>query len=465
MTSLTARPGARAQVRGRASGANNIEKQIMGVPARIMRPCLLLIAAAVGLTLFGLVMIYSASSVEAMSEQGDAAFYVKRQALFIVAGLVLAAGAAKADYHKLCSKTGLAAMGLVIIGMLAVVRVAGAGANGATRWLEVGPLRLQPSEFAKVFVLLAASGTAAEFFERTIDQTTFAKRLALYVGLPVLLIVVQPDKGTAGIICLLVFVIAYDAGFDRDILIKFALLVAVVGLVYSLRDDYSRQRVLTMFNPWSDEWGNGYQLTRGFMAFGSGGLTGVGLGMSRMKYSYLPEAHNDFVFAIVGEELGLVGTLAVLAAFAFLAVQALDVARNASDHEGRLIAVAGVTLLLAQLFLNVFGVLGLFPLSGKPLPFISSGGSSILASLIMVGLILSVSRDAASSDEFDRRRSSLRVVRREEDGTDDSPRDAARSGARRSTRGRSYDGGRGQRTASNRTESRTAAGRPSSRRR
>lgn len=305
MTSLTARPGARAQVRGRASGANNIEKQIMGVPARIMRPCLLLVAAAVGLTLFGLVMIYSASSVEAMSEQGDAAFYVKRQALFIVAGLVLAAGAAKADYHKLCSKTGLAAMGLVIIGMLVVVRVAGSGANGATRWLEVGPLRLQPSEFAKVFVLLAASGTAAEFFaERTIDQTTFAKRLALYVGLPVLLIVVQPDKGTAGIICLLVFVIAYDAGFDRDILIKFALLVAVVGLVYSLRDDYSRQRVLTMFNPWSDEWGNGYQLTRGFMAFGSGGLTGVGLGMSRMKYSYLPEAHNDFVFAIVGEELG-----------------------------------------------------------------------------------------------------------------------------------------------------------------
>ena len=160
MTSLTAHPGARAQARGRASGANNIEKQIMGVPARIMRPCLLLVAAAVGLTLFGLVMIYSASSVEAMSEQGDAAFYVKRQALFIVAGLVLAAGAAKADYHKLCSKTGLAAMGLVIIGMLVVVRVAGSGANGATRWLEVGPLRLQPSEFAKVFVLLAASGPA-----------------------------------------------------------------------------------------------------------------------------------------------------------------------------------------------------------------------------------------------------------------------------------------------------------------
>lgn len=432
MTSLTARPGARAQVRGRASGANNIEKQIMGVPARIMRPCLLLVAAAVGLTLFGLVMIYSASSVEAMSEQGDAAFYVKRQALFIMAGLVLAAGAAKADYHKLCSKTGLAAMGLVIIGMLVVVRVAGSGANGATRWLEVGPLRLQPSEFAKVFVLLAASGTAAEFFaERTIDQTTFAKRLALYVALPVLLIVVQPDKGTAGIICLLVFVIAYDAGFDRDILIKFALLVAVVGLVYSLRDDYSRERVLTMFNPWSDEWGNGYQLTRGFMAFGSGGLTGVGLGMSRMKYSYLPEAHNDFVFAIVGEELGLVGTLAVLAAFAFLAVQALDVARNASDHEGRLIAVGGVTLLLAQLFLNVFGVLGLFPLSGKPLPFISYGGSSIMSCLLIVGVIVNVSLHSTLPETVhDRRRASMALSGDDEDTGVGEPRVHA-AGARR----------------------------------
>lgn len=432
MTSFTARPGARAQVRGRASGANNIEKQIMGVPARIMRPCLLLIAAAVGLTLFGLVMIYSASSVEAMSEQGDAAFYVKRQALFIVAGLVLAAGAAKADYHKLCSKTGLAAMGLVIIGMLVVVRVAGSGANGATRWLEVGPLRLQPSEFAKVFVLLAASGTAAEFFaERTIDQATFVKRLALYVGLPVLLIVVQPDKGTAGIICLLVFVIAYDAGFDRDILIKFALLVAVVGLVYSLRDDYSRQRVLTMFNPWSDEWDNGYQLTRGFMAFGSGGLTGVGLGMSRMKYSYLPEAHNDFVFAIVGEELGLVGTLAVLAAFAFLAVQALDVARNASDHEGRLIAVGGVTLLLAQLFLNVFGVLGLFPLSGKPLPFISYGGSSIMSCLLIVGVIVNVSLHSTLPETVhDRRRASMALSGDDEDTGVGEPRVHA-AGARR----------------------------------
>lgn len=432
MTSTTARPSARARQRGRASGANNLEQKIMGVPARIMRPCLLLIAIAAGLTCFGLVMIYSASSVEALSEQGDAAYYVKRQALFIVIGLVFAAGVARVDYHKLCSQKGLAAMAVVIIAMLVAVRVAGSGANGATRWLSVGPLRLQPSEFAKVFVLLAASGTAAEYFcERAIDDVTFFKRLAAYVALPILLILAQPDKGTCGIIVLLVFVLAYDAGFDRNILYRCILAIAALALVVSLKDEYSRQRVLTMLNPWSDEWDSGYQLTRGFMAFGSGGLTGVGFGMSRMKYSYLPEAHNDFVFAIVGEEFGLLGTLAVLAAFAVLAVQAFDVARNASDYKGRLIAVGGVTLLLTQLFLNVFGVLGLFPLSGKPLPFISYGGSSIMSCLMIVGAIVNVSLHSTLPETVhDRRRAAMALSGDDEDTGVGEPRVHA-AGARR----------------------------------
>nr|WP_083580635.1 putative peptidoglycan glycosyltransferase FtsW [Parolsenella massiliensis] len=418
MTSSAIRPSARAQARARTSGANSLEKKIMGVPARIMRPCLLLIAIAVALTCFGLVMIYSASSVEAMSEQGDAAFYVKRQALFIVIGVALAIAVAKVDYHWLCSQTGLTLMAVVIIGMLVAVRVAGSGANGATRWLTVGPLRLQPSEFAKVFVLLAASATAGDYFcERSIDLPTFLKRAVAYVGVPLALILVQPDKGTTGIIALLVFVIAYDSGFDRNVLMKFAGLAVVAALVVSLRDDYSRQRVLTLINPWSDEWDSGYQLTRGFMAFGSGGLTGVGLGMSRMKYSYLPEAHNDFVFAIVGEELGLLGTLAVLAAFAALTVQAFDVARNASDSKGRLIAIGGITLLLTQFFLNVFGVLGVFPLSGKPLPFISYGGSSIMSCLMIVGAIVNVSLHSTLPETVhDRRRASMTLAEDEDTG-------------------------------------------------
>ena len=396
----------------------------MGVPARIMRPCLLLIAVTVALTCFGLVMIYSASSVEAMSEQGDAAYYVKRQALFIVIGLALAVGAAKVDYHKLCSRGWLLGMGAGIMLMLVAVRVAGSGANGATRWLVVGPLRLQPSEFAKVFVLLACAGTASDYLvEHSIDQAQFYKRLAVYVGLPLGLILIQPDKGTTGVIALMVFVIAWDSGFDRRFLKGGLLAIAVLALVVSLKDSYSRERVLTMLNPWLDEWDSGYQLTRGFMAFGSGGLFGVGLGMSRMKYSYLPEAHNDFVFAIVGEELGLVGTLAVVGAFAFLAVQAFDVARNASDSKGRLIAIGGVTLLLTQFFLNVMGVLGLFPLSGKPLPFISYGGSSIMSCLMIVGVIVNVSLHSTLPETVhDRRRAAMSLAGGEEDTGVGEPR-------------------------------------------
>ena len=224
----------------------------------------------------------------------------------------------------------------------------------------------------------------------------------------------------------------------------------------------------SFLNPWDDGqggYGSGYNIMHSYFAFSEGGIFGVGLGNGHEKYQYLFASDSDFVFAVIGEELGMVGCLAVIALFLGVLYTGTLIARSARDDFSMMIAGGLTIALVFQAFLNIACAIGVFPTTGKPLPFISSGGSSILASLIMVGLILSVSRDAASSDEFDRRRSSLRVVRREEDGTGDSPRDAARTGARRSTRGRSYDGGRGQRTASNRTESRTAAGRPSSRRR
>ena len=415
-----ARPSADARAARRAAAAgSNIEKRILGVPARIMRPCLLLIAVTCVLVCFGLVMIFSASSVEAMSEQGDAAFYVKRQFMFIVAGLALAIGVAKVDYHRLCSRGWLVGVGGAIALMLVVVRFAGSGANGATRWLAVGPLRLQPSEFAKVSVLFAAAATASDYFsERRIDQSEFFKRVLLYIGLPLALILVQPDKGTTGIIALMVISIALEAGLDRNMVIKAVIVLGAAALVMVLKDDYSRARVLTMLDPWLDEWDSGYQLTRGFMAFGSGGLFGEGLGMSRMKYSYLPEAHNDFVFAIVGEELGLVGTLAVVAAFAFLAVQAFEISRNASDNEGRFIAIGGVTLLMTQFFLNVLGVLGIVPLSGKPLPFISYGGSSIMSCLMIVGAIVNVSLHSSLPETVhDRRRAGMTLAADAEEDT------------------------------------------------
>lgn len=413
------RAARRAEAREAArSASGRLERAIMGVPASIMQPRLLLIGVTVALVCFGLVMIYSASSVEALAEQGSANYYVLRQALFIVGGAILAVIFANLDYHTLCSRNGLFA-GLVVVGaMLVVVRFAGSTAGGATRWLAIGPFRLQPSEFAKASVLLAAASIASEYYcERRIDTVEMGKRVFIYICLPLVLIVAQPDKGTTGIIAVMVLVVAYYAGLDRRLLRALIIACIAGALVLALKDDYSRQRIITMFNPEADEWDSGYQLTRGFYAFASGGIKGVGLGMSRMKYSYLPEAHNDFIFAIVGEELGLIGTFAVVAMFAFLAYQAFQVSRNASDNLGRLLAIGAVSLLLLQFFLNVFGVLGMFPLSGKPLPFISYGGSSIMSCLILVGLIVNVSiHSKLPETAYDRNRALMRLADEEDTG-------------------------------------------------
>ena len=250
----------------------------------------------------------------------------------------------------------------------------------------------------------------------------------------------------------------------------FAIIVAVIvvfGLIAMFGTGYRANR-WAFLNPWDDGQGGrdaGYNIIHSYYALAEGGLFGVGLGNGHEKYQYLFASDSDFVFAVIGEEFGMVGCLVVIALFLGVLYTGTLIARAARDDFSMMIAGGLTIALVFQAFLNIACAIGVFPTTGKPLPFISSGGSSILASLIMVGLILSVSRDAASSDEFDRRRSSLRVVRREEDGVGDSPRDASRSGARRSTRDRSYDGGRAQRAASNRTESQTAAGRSSSRRR
>lgn len=415
----SSRERVRATARSRAEASRgNLERAIMGVPARIMRPRLLLIGVTVLLVCFGLVMIYSASSVEALSEQGSANYYVIRQFAFIIGGAILAFAAAKIDYHTLCKPTWLMVIGLGVCVMLLVVRVAGSTAGGATRWLAIGPFRLQPSEFAKASVLLATASIANGWLcEQRMEFKELVVSGCLFLGLPLVLILFQPDKGSTMIICAMIFVVAYYAGLDRRLVRGFLIFVVAVGLVLALKDDYSRQRIITMFNPEADEWDSGYQLTRGFYAFASGGIKGVGLGMSRMKYSYLPEAHNDFIFAIVGEELGLLGTLFVLAMFAFLAYQAFEISRNASDNEGRLLAIGAATLLLAQLFLNVFGVLGLFPLSGKPLPFISYGGSSIMSCLILVGLIVNVSiHSKLPETAYDRNRARMRLADEEDTG-------------------------------------------------
>lgn len=368
-------------------------KTVFGVPERFMRPRLVFVAVTAILVGFGLLMVYSSSSVTALLEDGDAASYFKKQLLLALVGVVAAAVIAKFDYHTWSrSLINVIWVLTVVLLLLVFTPFAGGDALGANRWITVAGYQIQPSEFAKLSIVLTGASLAERYFdEGTLRWDEFIKLMVVGVGLPILLIIMQPDKGTTMVLGITIVLMAYLAGVPKHIILGFLVLGVAAFLALSLKDDYSRQRFLTMFNPWADPYRAGYQLIQGFYAFGSGGLFGVGIGFSRQKYSYLPYAYNDFIFAVIGEECGLVGTLGMLAGFAVFAWAGLKIAQHAPDLAGRLIAAGCTSLIVVQMLLNVAGVIGIFPLSGKPIPFISYGGTSILASLMIAGMILSVS--------------------------------------------------------------------------
>ena len=358
-----------------------------------MQPRLVFVAVTAILVGFGLLMVYSSSSVTALLEDGDAASYFKKQLLLALVGVVAAAVIAKVDYHTWSrSLINVIWVLTVVLLLLVFTPFAGGDALGANRWITVAGFQIQPSEFAKLSIVLTAASLAERYFdEGTLRWDEFIKLMAVGVGLPVLLIIMQPDKGTTMVLGITIVLMAYLAGVPKHIILGFLVAGVLAFLGLSLKDDYSRQRFLTMFDPWADPYGAGYQLIQGFYAFGSGGLFGVGIGFSRQKYSYLPYAYNDFIFAVIGEECGLVGTLGMLAGFAVFAWAGLKIAQHAPDLAGRLIAAGCTSLIVVQMLLNVAGVIGIFPLSGKPIPFISYGGTSILASLMIAGMVVSVS--------------------------------------------------------------------------
>lgn len=396
------------------------------VPGRIMAPRLIFAGVSLALVLFGLVMIYSASSIMGLTSKyydHNAAYFLIRQGLLAGVGVIFCVVLAWVDYHKWRGVLLNVIWAVTVLSLLVVYTpIAGQDAYGASRWIAIGSFRLQPSEFAKVTVLLVGARVAEGYYGTcTMDRNAFIKHSLIGIVLPLALILKQPDKGTTGVLLLSLLVMVYLSGVSGKIIAVIAGAGVIVALLYALKDDYSRARILTMLDPFSDEYGAGYQLTQGFYALGSGGLTGVGLGLSRQKYNYLPMAHNDFIFAIVGEELGFVGAVLLLASFAVLLWAGLKIAEHAPDLMGRLIAAGCTSLLVIQLLLNVSGVVGIFPLSGKPVPFISYGGSSIISSLMLVGLVLSVSfRSKLPETGYDRRRAALRLAEEDERGERDA---------------------------------------------
>ena len=438
------------------------------VPASIHGPRIGFLLCVLALVLIGFVMVYSAGSISNINNGVDALKSLTDQVMYAVFGALVAFAIYRFVPMSVWRTKWLwVALALLVVAIL-LTALLGVNNHGATRWLRFGPVTIQVSEFAKIVFALVSARIYTDFVSGEISGKRCFAGFFLLVLIPLAIIYKsQSDLGTTMICIVAILAVLWYGELPIGI---FAIILAVIfafGLFAMFGTGYRANR-WSFLNPWDDGEGGrgtGYNIIHSYYALAEGGLFGVGLGNGHEKYQYLFASDSDFVFAVIGEEFGMVGCLVVIALFLGVLYTGTLIARAARDDFSMMIAGGLTIALVFQAFLNIACAIGVFPTTGKPLPFISSGGSSILASLIMVGLILSVSRDAASSDEFDRRRSSLRVVRREEDGVGDSPRDASRSGARRSTRDRSYDGGRAQRAASNRTESQTAAGRSSSRRR
>ena len=340
-----------------------------------------------GLVAFGLVMVYSATSASAAIGNGDPMSYLKRQAVYALIGVVLMAVASRLDYHRL--RYLAPPLLLAALVLCAAVLVAGPSINGAHRWFIVGPASFQPSELAKLALcLFAAVYLARRRAPRTVGE--LVKPLGLLTAVFCGLIVVEPDLGTTITICGMMLAILLVAGVPIRLLTVASFLALGMGLLAIWIEPYRRARIFSFLDPWSDAQGAGFQIVQATIGIGSGGVTGAGLGEGVGKISYLPEAHTDMIFAVIGEELGLIGASLVIGAFALLAVTGFRIAMRCQDPFGKLLAAGITALVCGQAAINLAAALGIAPLTGIPLPFVSYGGSSLVVLLAAVGILLNI---------------------------------------------------------------------------
>ena len=364
-----------------------------------------LMTAVLVLLIVGLIFVYSSSYVLADLEYGDPNYFIKRQVMFAVLGLMGLVIAMQIDYRYLRRLSPLLMLGALVA--LGAVLLPGFGveANGAQRWIQVGSLPpLQPSEFAKLAVLIYMAAWLSSRGDTLRDFSLGVLPFVGMVGLVGALVLAEPDLGTAMMIAIITGTLFFIAGARLVHVIALAGSGVFATLLLIVTGGYRMDRILSFTSAESDPTGVGFQTLQLLVAFGSGGVWGMGLGVSRQKFFYVPGSHTDGVLAIVGEEIGLVGVLVVLGLFLVLFWRGWTIMRRAPDTFGSLL-VAGVLAWFAfQLLINVGGVTRLIPLTGIPLPFLSAGGSSLLVSLVAIGLLLSVSRYAVLEAEPERPR-------------------------------------------------------------
>ena len=364
--------------------------------ARKLAPDKWLFAATTSLALFGVVMVYSASAVIAAKENSNQFHYVLKQGIWVLVGFLVMLGMMQFNYQLL--KNRRIVFGLLLVTTIALLAVFGfSSSNGAHRWIKLPGVSLQPSEVSKLALIIFL----AYFLEKRAGEEgdfwrTFVPCGVVTAGLAGL-VVIEPDFGTAMMLALIFVVVIYAAGARVKHLAMAAAPVLVLAIGLLVFVPWRLKRLITCLDPWADPQGSGFQVVQSLIAIGSGGIDGLGFAQGKQKMLFMPFAHSDFIFAVVGEELGLMGALAVVGIFALFLWRGVRTALLAPDRFGMLLSLGIVTSIVAQALFNISVVLSLVPTKGIPLPFISYGGSSLVPTLAAVGILLNVSQHASGS--------------------------------------------------------------------
>jgi cell division protein FtsW len=363
--------------------------------ARKLKSDKVLFTATLLLVCTSVVMVWSASAVVAMEKNDDPYFFLVKQALWVLLGLCVVPVVMRIDYRTyrqpLVIWTGLALVALALVAVLFA-----APRNGATRWLAVGALGIQPSELAKIVVIVFLAALLERRMDRIDDVSYSLLPVGVVLGTIVGLVLAEPDLGTAVAIATIGAVMVFAAGVNVRYIAGLALAAIPALYLVLMGSEYRRRRVTAFLDPWADPLGDGYQMVQSMIAVATGGWFGRGLMAGVQKLFYVPEPHNDFIYAVISEELGLLGATMVLACFVVITWRGLRTALRAPDRFGAFLAIGLTTMVVFQAFFNISVVLGLLPTKGIPLPFVSYGGSSLLINLAGMGILLNVSQHASS---------------------------------------------------------------------
>ena len=366
--------------------------------ARTLKSDKLLFMATLLLVCTSVVMVYSASAVIAMTKYQQPYWFLIKQGTWAMLGVFLLIVTMRIDYRTYREPvviwTALAVAAIALVAVLFREPI-----NGTRRWFGIGGIGVQPSELAKMTAILFC----AALLERRMDRINEVRYALVPIGVVIAglagLILLQPDYGTAVSLLVIVGAIVFAAGLNYRYIVGLVLVMLPVLWVVLMSADYRRRRLFAFLNPWDDPLGDGFQIIQSLIAVGTGGVFGRGLMAGVQKLFFLPEPHTDFIYAVIGEELGLLGATTVLICFCVIAWRGLRTAVRAPDRFGALLAVGLTTMVAFQAFVNISVVLGLMPTKGIPLPFVSAGGSSMLISLVGMGILLNVSQHATSLPE------------------------------------------------------------------